>query len=257
MDHQALKEFLDFHVGLYNRPDFIAEDPIAIPHAFTLKQDREIAGFFAALLAWGKRSIILNKSKELMERMDFSPYQFITQHQPSDLKNLLGFKHRTFNDTDLLYFVHFLAHHYAHYESLEDAFILGQNRENFTMENALNQFKQYFFSLEDAPIRTRKHISSPAQKASCKRLLMYLRWMVRKDTQGVDFGLWTKIPTHALLCPCDVHVLRVAHALGLVKVAKSDWKTALMLTEELKSFDSQDPSKYDFALFGLGVLGKY
>ena len=251
-----LKEYLDYHVGLYNQSDFIEKDPISIPHQFTLRQDREIAGFFAAIFAWGKRTIILNKANELLERMDYDPYGFILNHQEKDLKALLGFKHRTFNDTDLLYFVYFLKQHYTTHQSLEEAFLKGQQGEEYSVEQSLNAFKNYFFNLPEAPVRTRKHISSPLQKASCKRLNMFLRWMVREDKYGVDFGLWKKIPTRKLICPCDVHVLRVAEALNLVDRPKSDWKTAVKLTEALKIFDEEDPAKYDFALFGLGVIGK-
>lgn len=244
-------------------------------------------GFFAAILAWGQRKTILNKCRELIERMDGTPYAFIRQHQPSDLKQLLGFKHRTFNDTDLLYFVHFFRHHYQHYNSLESAFIppgtySGMYREEFldfqeepegsfsssacyagqlnrpviTVEAALNAFRKYFFSLEDAPLRTRKHVSSPLQKSTCKRLNMFLRWMVRKDTHGVDLGLWTKLRPRDLICPCDVHVERVARKLGLISRKPRDWRMALELTENLRKLDADDPVKYDFALFGLGVEGE-
>jgi uncharacterized protein (TIGR02757 family) len=257
MNQIELKHFLETYVGLYNQPDFIEADPISIPHQFDLQQDKEIAGFFSAIFAWGKRSIILRKANELMRRMDFAPYQFIVHHQESDLRAILGFKHRTFNDTDLLYFIHFLNYHYQQHSSLESAFTRGQQVETFSMEKSLNEFKHYVFSLENAPKRTQKHISSPLQKASCKRLVMYLRWMVRRDKKGVDFGLWNQIPMSQLICPCDVHVLRVAYALGLVKTPKSNWKIANELTQNLKHFDPDDPAKYDFALFGLGVLGKY
>ncbi len=252
-----IKEFLDAKVSLFNRPSFIENDPICIPHLFSKQQDIEVMGFFAAILAWGQRKTIINKCNELIERFDGAPAQFIQEHQEQDLKQLLGFKHRTFNDTDLLYFVTFLRFHYQSFSSLEDAFLISQqDAQVFSMEQALNAFKAYFFSLPDHPIRTKKHISSPAQKSSCKRLNMFLRWMVRKDDQGVDFGIWNRISPSALICPCDVHVDRVARRFGLIASDKINWKTALELTENLKAFDPMDPVKYDFALFGIGVEGE-
>lgn len=278
-----LKTFLDDKVEQYNQPRFIADDPIVIPHRFSSQQDIEIMGFFASILAWGLRKTIINKCNELIDRMDGQPYQFIMQHTQDDLKSLLGFKHRTFNDTDLLHFVDFFKHHYTHYTSLEEAFIPrvpdGEFREEFlefqsgdeivvessacyqqnlrrppvSVEDALNHFKTYFFSREDSPARTKKHVSSPLQNSTCKRLNMFLRWMVRDDDKGVDFGIWKKIKPDALICPCDVHVDRVARRLGLIDRKQTDWKTAVELTENLKALDPNDPVKYDFALFGLGV----
>ncbi|MES2418254.1 MAG: TIGR02757 family protein [Bacteroidota bacterium] len=280
-----LKDFLDFKVDQYNRPNFIANDPICIPHQYTQKQDIEIAAFFAAILAWGQRKTIINKCNELFFRMGNEPYRFILQHSDEDLKSLLGFKHRTFNDTDLLYFVAFLRQHYRQSISLESAFMPRQQvfnsaylpeisnseielssaacmmnefkTEIFTTEKALNHFRTYFFSLTDFPVRTVKHISSPLQKSTCKRLNMFLRWMVRKDNCGVDFGLWNAIPASALICPCDVHVDRVGRKLGLINRKQTDWLTAVELTSRLKEFDPADPVKYDFALFGLGVEGVF
>lgn len=252
-----IKEFLDKKVNEFNRPAFIPNDPISIPHLFTERQDIEIMGFFAAILAWGQRKTIINKCNELIERFDGMPAQFVKQHDESDLKSLLGFKHRTFNDTDLLYFVAFLRFHYAQFDSLEDAFLIGsQSQPEFSIEHCLNEFKAYFFSLPDHPIRTKKHISSPMQKSSCKRLNMFLRWMVRKDNKGVDFGIWDRISPRDLICPCDVHVERVARRFGLITSDKINWKTASELTQNLKIFDPLDPVKYDFALFGIGVEGE-
>ncbi|WP_394344146.1 TIGR02757 family protein [Sphingobacterium phlebotomi] len=252
-----MKQFLNDKVVSFNQPTFIENDPICIPHLFQKKQDIEIMGFFAAILAWGQRKTIINKCKELIERFDQQPADFIMGHEEVDLKNLLGFKHRTFNDTDLLYFVSFLRFHYSQFSSLEDAFLIdNQINKTFSMERSLNEFKVYFFSLPDYPIRTRKHISSPLQKSSCKRLNMFLRWMVRKDDKGVDFGIWNRIKPSDLICPCDVHVERVARKFGLITADKVNWKTAVELTENLKRFDPEDPVKYDFALFGIGVIGE-
>lgn len=259
MEFLELQDFLDSKVEQYNRPDFITNDPICIPHRFSKKQDVEIAAFFAAVLAWGQRKTIINKCTDLFNRMDNDPYSFMLQHTDNDLKGLLDFKHRTFNDTDLLYFVSFFKQHYAANESLETAFLPAyfNNEINFTAENALNHFRAYFFSLPDSPRRTVKHISSPLQKSTCKRLNMFLRWMVRRDNKGVDFGLWQSITPANLVCPCDVHVDRVARRLGLITRRQTDWRTAVELTNELLKFDIQDPVKYDFALFGLGVEEKF
>lgn len=244
---------LNQKVKQYNHPSFIANDPICIPHLFTQKQDIEIMGLFAAIFAWGQRITIINKCKELIERMDGKPYDFIIHHTDKDLKRLIGFKHRTFNDTDLLYFVHFLNTWYKKHPSLEKAFSDGIKPKDETVENGLNHFRKLFFSLEDAPTRTFKHVASPEQNSACKRINMYLRWMVRKDDKGVDFGIWNNIKSTQLVCPLDVHVQRVATKLGLLQRTQSDWQAALELTQTLKTLDKKDPVKYDFALFGLGV----
>lgn len=259
MEFLELKDFLDIKVAQYNRPDFITNDPICIPHRFSKKQDIEIAAFFTSILAWGQRKTIINKCTDLFDRMDNDPYNFMLHHGDEDLRRLLNFKHRTFNDTDLLYFISFFKQHYTLSDTLETAFLpanFGQ-LESFTAEHALNHFRTYFFSLPDSPRRTVKHISSPAQKSTCKRLNMFLRWMVRKDQTGVDFGVWTTISPADLICPCDVHVDRVARRLDLITRKQTDWRTAVELTTELRKFDPSDPVKYDFALFGLGVEEKF
>lgn len=266
-----LKAFLDSKVAQYNRPDFIKNDPVSIPHLFTQKQDIEIMGFWAATLAWGQRITIINKCKELISLMDGAPYDFIINHQEPDLKKLLSFKHRTFNDIDTLYFISFFRWHYEHFASLEDAFIptfndvlsdseepLPQSSQSDSkVESALNYFRSYFFSLPDYPHRTKKHVSSPSQKSTCKRLNMFLRWMVRKDNCGVDFGIWNNIKPADLIMPCDLHVDRVARKLKLITRKQTDWQTAVELTERLREFDPADPVKYDFALFGLGIEEKF
>lgn len=248
-----LKEFLDRKSDQYNNPGFIENDPISIPHSFSLKQDIEIMGFFAAIFAWGQRKTIINKCKELANRMDNSPYDFLMNHKESDLKGLLGFKHRTFNDTDLLYSIHFLKKHYLENDSLEGAFF---PRSGMDVETALNHFQAYFFNDPDAPQRTLKHIPSPQRKSACKRLNMYLRWMVRKDDRGVDFGIWTKINPTDLICPLDLHVERTARKLNLLNRDKPDWKAAEELTGNLRILDKEDPVKYDFALFGISIEEK-
>ncbi len=251
-----LKAFLDQKYLQYNTPDFIAEDPISIPHRFSRLQDIEISGFIAAILAWGQRKTIINKCTELFNLMDNAPYDFMMNHRESDLKAFLGFKHRTFNATDTLYFIQYFRQYYQQYHSLEDAFLSEHPEQDENMEAGLINFHKQFFALEDYPPRTKKHIATPARNSACKRINMYLRWMVRDDSQGVDFGLWKKIKPSQLICPCDVHVDRVARKLGLIHRKQTDWQTAKELTANLKLLDPKDPVKYDFALFGLGVYEK-
>ncbi len=255
-DLKKLHHFFEEKATLYNQPSFIEADPVCIPHLFTAKQDIEIAGFFAAIFAWGNRTTIINKSKELMQLMEMQPYQFCQTASAKELRKLEDFKHRTFNATDLLYCIEFFRHHYSPQDSLEDAF-LKEGRPPASVYDALVQFHNNFFSLEDAPSRTRKHISNPAKGSTCKRLNMYLRWMVRKDNKGVDFGIWKKIKPAQLICPIDVHVARVAKRFNLLERKQIDWQAAEELTLYLKKLDPKDPAKYDFALFGLGVMEKY
>lgn len=254
---EKLKDFLEKKVAEYNRSSFIPHDPISIPHRFHKKQDIEIAAFFAAIFAWGNRTTIINKTTELMQLMDNAPYEFCLNPDLGGLKELMGFKHRTFNTTDLLYFVDFLHHHYSQHASLETAFSQWMTKDDKNIEKALTGFHHYFFSLEEAPQRTKKHIATPDRNSTCKRLCMFLRWMVRKDDCGVDFGLWQSISPAQLICPIDLHVARVARQFGLIKRKQTDWLTALELTEHLKQFDATDPAKYDFALFSLGVMEKF
>ena len=246
-----LKDFLDEQVDRFNTPSFISDDPIQIPHRFSKKQDIEIAGLFAAILAWGQRPTIIRKCTELLELMGNEPHHFVLNHNPRDLKPFLNFKHRTFNATDTLYFLSFLQWYYQRHKSLSSAFT---SVPDDTIEPGLIAFHRTFFSLDHAPHRTRKHISTPERRSTCKRLNMYLRWMVRSDDRGVDFGIWRDVIIPAqLVCPCDVHVDRVARSLKLITRKQTDWQTALELTKRLREFDPDDPVKYDFALFGIGV----
>lgn len=266
----ALKAFLDTKADQYNQPNFIPNDPVSIPHRFSRKQDIELMGFWAAVLAWGQRPVILKKANELITLMDGAPYDFVRNHQESDLQRFLSFKHRTFNSTDALYFLHFFRHYYQQHDTLEDAFLPPANSGDDSrnrVERGLIAFHDRFCSLTDYfPERTRKHIATPARNSSCKRLLMFLRWMVRQDTNGVDFGIWQRIRPDQLIMPIDVHVNRVSRHLKLLPDPKPlsqhavspapTWKTALELTEVLRQFDPIDPVRYDFALFGLGVEGE-
>jgi uncharacterized protein (TIGR02757 family) len=250
---KSLIDFLNKKVDQYNQPSFIKDDPICIPHLFTAPADQEIAAFFAATFAWGNRTTIINKSTELMQLMDMQPHQFCLYHTDSDLKKLLQFKHRTFNATDLLYFVEFFKYHYTSSVTLETAF----THHGKTIEEMLSGFHHYFFSLEDAPARTKKHVATPERGSTCKRLNMFLRWMVRRDDKGVDLGIWKTISPAELICPIDVHVARVARTFKMLKRKQTDWEAAVELTRQLKKMDPSDPVKYDFALFTLGVAERF
>lgn len=251
----SIKDILDEAVAEYNRPSFIDTDPISIPHRYTKLQDIEISGLFAAVFSWGQRKTIINKTNELMSYMDNAPYDFILHHQEDDLKPLLAFKHRTFQPTDTLYFITFLQDYYRREKSLENAFTMGDGTSEWNAYDGIAHFHETFFSLVDAPHRTKKHVSTPTRNSSCKRLNMYLRWMVRHDKMGVDFGIWKNIPPSQLMIPLDVHVYRVAHKLGLLTRTKSDWKAVEELTSSLRKFDPVDPVKYDFALFNMSISG--
>ena len=248
---------MDEKVEQYNQPGFIKNDPICIPHRFKKKQDIEIAGFFAATLAWGQRVTIINKCTELLEMMDNAPHDFVLGHSDQDLKRLANFKHRTFNGTDTLYFIAFFHWYYQQHESLEDGFADGLSQDSIDVGSGIAHFDQLFSSLPSFPPRTRKHVASPARKSACKRINMFLRWMVRDDDKGVDFGIWNRIKPALLVCPCDLHVDRVGRKVGLITRKQTDWVTALELTENLRLLDSEDPVKYDFALFGLGIEEKW
>ncbi len=254
---KKLTDFLNKKMKEYNHPSFITPDPILVPHRFSKMQDIEIAGFFAAVFAWGNRVTIINKTNELMRLMGDRPYEFCMNYSGAELKKLANFKHRTFNAIDLYYCIDFFHFHYQQHYSLEPAFSKWMKKEDSSIEHALTGFHDYFFSLPHAPARTRKHIATPRRGSTCKRLNMFLRWMVRKDSRGVDFGLWKQIASSQLVCPVDLHVARVARRFNLIQRKQTDWLTAIELTKSLKELDPQDPTKYDFALFGLGVIEKY
>jgi len=248
----ARKQLLNEKAAQYEQPDFIVEDPIALPHQFDSLQDVEIIAFWVSILAWGRRQTIIEKGLELIDLMEGRPHHFIVNHTPAHVERFMTFKHRTFNSVDTLYFLRFLKDYYQKNDSLETAFSQHLKPEHKTVESALIGFQNVFFSLPEAPKRTRKHIATPARKSTCKRLNMFLRWMVRPSSNGVDFGLWNQIRTDQLCPPLDVHVERVARTLGLLKRKTRDWKAVLELREELVKLDPTDPIKYDFALFGIG-----
>ncbi len=275
-----IRSFLEEHYDRYNRPDFIELDPISIPHQFTKKQDIEIAGFLAATIAWGQRPTILRNANELMKRMDHAPHDFILNHTKKDLLQFKIFKHRTFNGVDCTFFLRSLQNIYRKNSSLEDVFCPppgGGLRGRTHVKECILNFRKIFFSIPH-PHRTQKHVSDPQSNSACKRINMFLRWMVRNDKRGVDFGIWGCSPlpiaigmkgadtdalvsaggcllSSHLMCPLDVHSGNVARELGLLARKQNDWQSVEELTSRLREFDPQDPVKYDFALFGLGVSG--
>ena len=251
MNKAELKEFLDEKVIQYNTVEFIDSDPIQIPHQFSLKEDIEIAGFLTATIAWGNRKMIINNSKRMMDLMGDSPYDFVMSHTDTQLENLNGFVHRTFNSNDFVTFVRALQHIYTNHNGLEIAF--AKNQLPLSMQPSIAAFKKLFFEISHQQ-RTMKHVSDPLQGSAAKRLNMYLRWMVRQDKKGVDFGIWKSIPTAALSCPLDVHSGNVARKLGLLTRKQNDGKALAELDAALRLLDANDPVKYDFALFGLGVF---
>ncbi len=254
MTKAELKVFLDTKVEQYNHPKFLESDPIQIPHEFSKKEDLEISAFLTATIAWGNRKSIINNARRMMELLDDAPFDFILNHQAGDLEQLEGFVHRTFNALDLKYFIRSLKNIYQNHGGLEKVFAL--NQYNDSMQPAISKFKQTFFELPHHT-RTTKHISDPMKGSAAKRINMFLRWMVRDNNTGVDFGLWKTISPSLLSCPLDVHSGKVARKLKLLKRKQNDAKALAELDTSLRKLDPIDPVKYDFALFGLGVFEKF
>lgn len=251
MTKLELEQFLNEKVIQYNQPRFIESDPIQIPHQFSKKEDIEIAGFLTATIAWGKRPMIIKNANKMMGIMGNSPYDFIINHKKKDLEDIQNFVHRTFNILDFQFFIKSLKNIYLNHDGLESVF--AKHIQDNTMQNSIHQFKKVFFEIEH-PSRTTKHVSDPIKGSAAKRINMYLRWMVRQDNTGVDFGIWKSISPAVLSCPLDVHSGNVARKLGLLTRKQNDWKALSELDTNLRKLDSKDPTKYDFALFGLGVF---
>tara|TARA_R110001632_G_scaffold10559_7_gene39051 strand:- start:1117 stop:1887 length:771 start_codon:yes stop_codon:yes gene_type:complete len=249
-----LKEFLDLKVETYNRRSFIESDPIQIPHQFTKKEDIEIAGFLSATIAWGNRTMIIRNSKKMMEIMDNSPFDFVINHSEKELSSVTNFVHRTFNSIDFQYFIKSLQNIYNHHQGLEAVLKPAENETNY--QNSIAHLKDVFFEIPHQ-IRTEKHISNPLKNSAAKRINMFLRWMVRNDKTGVDFGIWSTHSPTLLSCPLDVHSGNVARKLEILTRKQNDWKAVNELDTALREFDISDPVKYDFALFGLGVFEKF
>lgn len=250
MKFEELKIFLDEKADQYNRPEFIENDPIQIPHRFSLKQDVEIAGFLAATISWGNRKAIIKSADKMLDIMGNSPYDFVLNYSQKDLKDIQDKSiHRTFNGEDFTYFIKQFNRIYTENESLENLFTVNDPEFNFS--HAIERFRTEFLGLEKH--RTYKHVSSPYKNSSTKRIIMFLRWMVRKDKRGVDFGIWENIDQKHLSIPLDVHTGNISRKLGLISRAQNDWKAVEELDAVIRKFDEKDPAKYDFALFGLGV----
>ena len=247
---EELKIFLDEKADQYNNPGFIENDPIQIPHRFTLKQDIEIAGFLAATISWGNRKAIIQSAEKMLDIMGNSPYDFVMNHSENDLRQIKDRSmHRTFNGEDFIYFVEQFNRIYQEHESLEGLFKIDDSETNFL--HAIERFRSRFLGTEKH--RSHKHVSSPYKNSSTKRIIMFLRWMVRKDKRGVDFGIWENIDQKHLSIPLDVHTGNISRKLGLISRTQNDWKTVEELDIVIRKFDNKDPAKYDFALFGLGV----
>lgn len=247
MNRQELKAFLEEKYRLYNQRSFIEQDPVSIPHRFSWKEDIEIAAFLSATIAWGQRPVIIKNAALLMRLMDDSPADFVRNFTSADLPPFRKFVHRTFNGTDCVFFLRALQNIYLHRGGLEKCF------SGADAKISIHMFRKIFFSGQH-PARSRKHISDPEKGAAAKRLNMFLRWMVRKDGAGVDFGIWKSISPANLMCPLDVHTGNIARKLGLLRRKQDDWKAVELLTGELRTFDASDPVKYDLSLFGLGAF---
>jgi uncharacterized protein (TIGR02757 family) len=249
-----LKEFLDSKVLQYNNPTFIESDPIQIPHRYSLKEDIEISSFLTATIAWGNRKMIIKNANKMMELLGNSPYDFVMNHKTSDLDKFDGFVHRTFNSEDFKYFIKSLKNIYLNHEGIESVFQKHVDETN--IQPAIHKFKTIFFSINHHR-RTQKHVGDPMKGSAAKRINMMLRWLIRDDNAGVDFGIWKTISPSTLSCPLDVHSGNVARKLGLLTRKQNDAKGLLELDNNLRKLDPKDPVKYDFALFGLGVFEKF
>lgn len=252
-DYKQIKELLDRKYLDYCHTDFIQDDPVSIPHLFTRKEDIEIAAFLTATISWGQRKTILSSAHHLLKLLDYSPYEFVTQATENDLKALKSFKHRTFNGTDGIFFIQSLKNIYLNHGGLEKSFIKSGDNE---IKSSIIKFRDVFFSVP-YPARTVKHIADPSAGAPAKRINMFLRWMVRKDDHDVDFGIWKSVSPARLYCPLDIHTGNVARKLGLINRKQNDWKALEELMLHLREFDPEDPVKYDYALFGLGIFEKF
>ncbi len=254
MNRTELKEFLDGKVIQYNNAKFIDSDPIQIPHQFSLKEDIEISAFLTATIAWGNRKSIIKNALTMMDFLGNSPYDFVLNHKTHHLDNIEHFVHRTFNVDDFKYFISALQHIYKNHVGLENVF--SKHATSNSTQGAIHEFKKIFFEISHVE-RTKKHISDPLNNSAAKRINMFLRWMVRNDKTGVDFGIWKSLSPTQLSCPLDVHSGNVARKLGLLTRKQNDAKALAELDKNLRKMDKTDPVKYDFALFGLGVFEKF
>lgn len=255
LDNNDLKDFLNEKAEQYNCLSFIKDDPISIPHLFTNKEDIEISAFIIATIAWGKREMIIKNGSRIIKAMDMQPYNFVINYnEKKDYKYIQDIKHRTFNSNDLNFFIKSLQNCYINHKGLEKIFSSSITSETKTVKNSISKFRETFFeNAIEINKRTFKHVSNPEKGSAAKRINMFLRWMVRKDNKGVDFGIWNSISPSILSCPLDVHSGNVARSLNMLTRKQNDWKALEELDNNLRKFDSEDPVKYDFALFGLGI----
>lgn len=251
MNQEELKDFLESKVIQYNTIDFIEPDPISVPHRYKIKEDIEIAGFLAATIAWGNRTMITKNGHRMMDLMGDSPYDFVMNHNEYQLERLDSFVHRTFNSDDFKHFIIALKHIYTNHNGLESIFTKHQTEDS--LQPAIQQLHNTFFEIPHLD-RTKKHVANPSKGSVSKRINMYLRWMIRNDNEGVDFGLWKSISPAKLSCPLDVHSGNVARKLGILNRKQNDTKALTELDTSLRLLDAKDPVKYDFALFGLGIF---
>ncbi|SEB82815.1 TIGR02757 family protein [Tenacibaculum sp. MAR_2009_124] len=254
MKKEELKAFLDEKVIEYNNTNFIDSDPVQIPISFNQKEDQEIAGFLAATIAWGNRKMIIKNAQRIVELMGNAPFDFVMNHNEDDLERFESFVHRTFNNVDITFFIKSLKNIYTNHQGLENVLKPKDGIDNY--QHAIHEFKKTFFEIPHET-RTLKHVSDPLKNSASKRINMFLRWMVRNDKSGVDLGIWKSHSSANLHCPLDVHSGNVARKLGILKRKQNDWKALIELDTTLRKFDPNDPVKYDFALFGLGVFEKF
>ncbi len=255
MTKKELKDFLDSKYAQYSGRIFIENDPIQIPHQYSKPQDIEIAGFLTAIIAWGQRKTIIRNANQLMQWMDFAPHDFMLNHQPGDLKPFETFTHRTFNGDDCHFFITRISQIYREHSRLEDFFNQGHNAST-DMATRISDFKRRFF-LSPHALRSEKHLADPLKNSAAKRLNMFFRWMVRKDPQSVDFGIWKNTSPALLMCPLDVHTAKISRGLGLLQRKQNDWKAVEELTKNLREFDKEDPVRYDISLFALGAMERF
>lgn len=254
-ESDRMQTYLDRLVAHFETPAFIANDPISLPHGFEDPRDQEVIGLYAALLAWGRRETVLRKMLDLCERMRFQPYRFVRDFDPErDADRLKGFKHRTFQPADAYWLTNNLGRLLRRSNTLEDLFVQHLKSEDAHVGPAIQGFSESIMQAHpETPSRLRKHLARPETGSACKRLNMFLRWMVRPGP--VDLGIWSRISPRRLMLPLDVHAGRQARKLGMLERAYDDWRACEELTERCRRFSSKDPARYDFAFFGLGMYG--
>jgi len=254
ISREEIRELLELKHSQYNRPEFILNDPLSVPHSFTRREDIEISAFLTATIAWGNRLSIIRSANRMMDLMDRSPYEFVRHFQPGEHDGIQSFVHRTFSGVAFDFFLQRLRQVYTRQGGLETVFTEGYDAGGIF--GALAHFRKIFIP-DGTPGGIARHISDVEKGSAAKRLNLFLMWMVRSHRSGVHFGLWKGIPASSLMIPLDTHVARVARELGLLTRKSNDWRAVEELTKQLRKFDPEDPCRYDFSLFGLGVFDKF